>query len=68
MFSSHEDADIRGLAVTCLGHLARIHGYIDREKVIPVLKLLLNDSEIVGRVEDALSDIKMYAKSDDYES
>lgn len=28
---------MKGLAITCLGHLARIHGTTDRKAVIPVL-------------------------------
>lgn len=50
--------EVRGLAVTCLGHLARIHRKIDLEKVLPILKNLQNDAEIGGRVEDALDDIE----------
>jgi hypothetical protein len=61
-FLSNNDPAIRGLAATCRGHLARIHGKLDTERVLPALKLSCNDPEISGRVEDALDDIKMYLK------
>lgn len=52
--------DIAGLAITCLGHLARIHQIIDAKKVIPILLNLRNNENLSGRVEDALDDIKMF--------
>src|ERR1051326_2548243 len=63
LFLNHRDADIRGLAATCLGHLARIHRVIDLNIVLPELKKLLKDPEIGGRVEDALSDIEIFLKN-----
>jgi hypothetical protein len=29
---NHENEDVVGLAITCLGHLARIHGKINKKK------------------------------------
>jgi len=52
--------DVRRLAVTCLGHLARIHGQLDLERVMPLLKQMRNDGEIEGSVEDALEDIEAF--------
>jgi hypothetical protein len=52
--------DVRGLAVTCLGHLARIHRKLDLKKVLPLLKNLQNDTEVSGRVEDAFDDIETF--------
>lgn len=60
--------DVRGLAVTCLGHLARIHRKLDLEKVLPILKNLQNDAEIGGRVEDALDDIEPLLPKDNFHS
>lgn len=57
-FITSSYTEVRGLAVTCLGHLARIHRKLDLEKVLPILKNLQNDAEIGGRVEDALDDIE----------
>jgi hypothetical protein len=62
--ASHSDPQVSGLAVTCLGHLARIHGFLDVEKVLPTLRRLRDDPKISGRVADALDDIKMYLECD----
>jgi hypothetical protein len=59
-FTNHPDPEVSALAVTCLGHLARIHGVLDTDKVLPVLEKLRKDPKIAGRVDDALDDIKMY--------
>jgi len=34
---------VRAIAITCLGHLARIHGELDTDKVRPILTELLSD-------------------------
>lgn len=60
LFARHSSPEIRGLAVTCFGHIARIHRVLDMEKVLPVLESLLKDPEIGGRAEDALDDIDTY--------
>lgn len=51
---------VRIVAVTCLGHLARIHGVLDLDRVLPVLSELAKDSRIAGRVEDTLDDIRLF--------
>ena len=60
-FLSNGDSRISGLAATCLGHLARIHRSIDKEKVLGALRQHLSDDEIAGRVEDAIDDIEMFS-------
>ncbi|SRR5713226_6625776 len=62
--TSHSDPQVSGLAVACLGHLARIHGVLDLEKVRPTLRKLRDDPKISGRVADALDDIKTYLECD----
>lgn len=52
--------DVRGLAITCLGHLARIHKQLDLRKVLPLLENLRNDADVSGRVEDAFDDIETF--------
>ena len=59
-FLTYPDIEVRGLAATCLGHLARIHQKLDLEVVIPALKSHLKDKEIFGQVQEALEDIEMY--------
>src|SRR5688572_19938614 len=55
-------AQVRGCAVTCLGHLARIHGVLDLDTVMPLLEELVADPAIGGRAEDALGDIQMFIR------
>jgi hypothetical protein len=57
---SHSSSTIRGVAATCLGHVARIHGYIRKDLVVPALKRLIGDQEVSGRAEDALEDIDSF--------
>lgn len=59
-FISSSYPEVRGIAVTCLGHLARIHRKLDLKKVLPLLKNLRNDAEVSGRVEDAFDDIETF--------
>ncbi|WP_445494726.1 hypothetical protein [Photorhabdus sp. SF281] len=60
LFDSNNE-DIIGLAITCLGHIARIYSNIDRDKVIPALKKKAMDTRFTGRIEDAIDDINMFA-------
>lgn len=59
-FLEHPQWEIRGLAATCLGHIARIHGKLDRELVEAALKKHLPDKKIADRIEFALEDIEDY--------
>jgi hypothetical protein len=54
-------SQVRGCAVTGIGHLARIHGVLHLQMVVPLLEALAADPKIGGRAEDALSDIRMFA-------
>ncbi|WP_437506599.1 hypothetical protein [Sorangium sp. So ce1099] len=60
MLSSHSDPQVRSVAATCLGHLARIHGTLNLTRVLPCLKALLLDSRTAGYAEAALSDTRMF--------
>lgn len=59
-FLGSDNADISGLAATCLGHIARIHRAMEKERVLAALHRYLDDPRIGGRVQDALDDIEMY--------
>jgi len=61
-FLSDESPDIRGLAATCLGHIARIHRQLDKEKVLIALREHLDDNIISGQIADALDDIDMFLR------
>ena len=59
-FLSHGNPDVRGVAATCFGHLARIHHVLDESVVRPALGSALNDPLISGRAEDALDDMSIF--------
>ncbi|MCV9933987.1 hypothetical protein OIU80_17025 [Flavobacterium sp. LS1R47] len=56
----NKNPDISGLAVTCLGHIARIHRVIDKEKVLKAFESRKDDEAINGRIEDAIEDINVF--------
>jgi hypothetical protein len=60
-FFASDDPNVSGLAATCLGHIARIHRTLDKERVVAALGKRLGDPSIAGRIEDALDDIEMFA-------
>ena len=57
------DPWVRGVAALCLGHVARIHGRLDLDTVIPSLERLLEDPETEGYASNAMSDIRMFVPS-----
>ncbi len=61
-FLESSDPDIRGTAITCLGHLARIHQKIQKTKVVSALQAHAKDPAVAGRIEDAIQDIEMFVK------
>ena len=54
------DHQIRGVTVTCVGHMARLHEYSDKQQLLHIVKPLLSDSKISGRAEDAVDDINTF--------
>lgn len=58
--SPDADPQLRALAVTCMGHLGRIHHAVSAD-VVRRLEELLDDPELGGRAEDALDDIAAFA-------
>lgn len=54
------DPQVGALAVTCVGHVARIHGEVGPDLVARV-RGLLQDPVLGGRAEDALDDIASFA-------
>jgi hypothetical protein len=59
---NHPDDNVKGLAVLCIGHLARIHGELPEDIVIPImLKALKSKVKAVkDRVVHAMSDIHVF--------
>ncbi|MFD8667930.1 hypothetical protein ACFV1U_21350 [Streptomyces microflavus] len=53
------DPQLRALAVTCIGHVARIHRAVSPD-LVSRAEGLLGDPELGGRAEDALDDIASF--------
>ncbi|TMR07242.1 hypothetical protein ETD83_01190 [Actinomadura soli] len=60
----HPSWDVRAIALLCLGHVARIHGTIDLDRVLPVLRSALNDPRTAGYAEQAIDDIEVFVTPD----
>jgi hypothetical protein len=60
--AQNDIAAVRQIAVTCLGHLVRIHRVLDLDRVLPIVEALSGDPEV--QVSDALDDIQMFMKVD----
>ena len=62
--ATHPEANLRRLSAVCLGHLARLHGVIDRERAEAQLRSLAVDPDrwVRGAVEDALGDFKVFLR------
>lgn len=56
----HPDEQVRGVTVTCLGHLARVNEDANKEQLLSILQPLLVNPDVAGRVEDAIDDVNMY--------
>ena len=56
----HASPVVRGLAATCLGHVARIHKRLDLDRVRPRLEALKADPYAGSRATDALADIERF--------
>ena len=61
-FLEYPDKGVQATAITCLGHLARIHRTIDTATVLPALQAKLQDPDLAGRASDALDDIEMFTR------
>jgi hypothetical protein len=61
-YAANKSRDVRYTALLCFGHLARIHSTLDKDRVIPILKAALTDSDwyIAGVAGDALEDVTMF--------
>lgn len=59
---NHSDPTVRGNALLSLGHIARIHGKLDRKRAIKTLEAALNDEDefVRGHAEDALEDVQHF--------
>lgn len=51
---------IRGVTITCIGHIARLYENSDKQQLLQIVEPFLSDSEIGGRAEDAIDDINTF--------
>src|ERR1700752_335024 len=58
--SAHAHFKVRGNAILCFGHLARIHGRLDRSAVVPIIEAGLVDANeyVRGQAEAAANDVE----------
>lgn len=63
-FIDHDDPYIRGNAMLSLGHIARVHGSLNRERAIDVLRVAKNDRHefVRSHAIDALDDVRHRVK------
>ena len=60
IYLDNENSDLQREAIIGLGHLARIHGKLDKTIVVPKLKALEKNSELIEVIEEALDDIEAF--------
>lgn len=60
------DGSVRSIAALAVGHLARVHGRIDLEEVMPVLRDLLEDSEARGTILERQGDYVVWGPGIDH--
>ena len=56
----HPDIEVRGVTVTCIGHLARLNERANKDELLGILEPLLADRDLAGRVEDAIDDVNTF--------
>lgn len=61
-YLSHSSEIVVSSAILALAHSARISGAIEKDTVLPALEMLATDSRYVGRVQDAIDDIRVFVK------
>ncbi|MBW7473877.1 hypothetical protein K0T92_03900 [Paenibacillus oenotherae] len=63
-YTQHKNENIRGIAILCFGHIARIHATVNKELIIPLINDALKDesSFVRGHAHSALDDINMFCK------
>ncbi|MCC9042770.1 hypothetical protein LNQ81_08745 [Myroides sp. M-43] len=59
--SENSHLDLSNLAITCIGHIGRMHKKLKLELVVPFLQELKhNDGHLSGNAESALDDIYIF--------
>jgi hypothetical protein len=60
----HPHSNVRGNAILGFGHIARVHRYLDRARVQPIIERALNDPDeyVRGHAVDAVDDIEHFLR------
>jgi hypothetical protein len=59
---SHFDEEVRAAAITCLGELARLHGKIDLDLVLPAFRTIwIREEKMRGLITDAVDNFNIFA-------
>jgi hypothetical protein len=56
----HDDHQVQALAATCLGHLARVYGRLDEDRVVAALRQSRARPHVRRTAADALEDIEAF--------
>ena len=56
----HDDPQVQALAATCLGHLARVYGRLDEDRVVTALRQVRARPHVRGNAGNALKDIEIF--------
>jgi hypothetical protein len=56
------DVAVVATAILALGHLGRIHGHLELDRVVPELDALKSNDALAGRVSDTLDDIEIFVR------
>ncbi len=56
----HQDSQVRVLAVTCLGHVARVHRRLDERRVVAALRRYPSAAQGGAGIANALEDIEIF--------
>ncbi len=62
-FAQRGQGEVRRIAILCLGHLARVHRQLDLDRVAKVFNELREDTSVLGEIENAVSDIRIFVDS-----
>lgn len=65
-YLKYPNIKVVGLAIVCIAHIARIHGFIPVDSTEQIFSNLINGSlsrnqEIMGRIGDAVGDFSIFA-------
>jgi len=56
----YQDLEVRGVTVTCIGHLARLNEHARKDELLGILEPLMSDNDLAGKVEDAIDDVNTF--------